>query len=67
MIHRVTCPQCGALCQYDDKSVWEGNREQEEFFCPECHYVLGTAFTDLIPIVELIKKGERSKMDYARE
>ena len=31
MKHTVTCSQCGALCEYDDGSVLEGNREQEEF------------------------------------
>lgn len=59
MKHSVICPQCGAICEYDDRSVWEGNREQEEFICPECRYVLATAFTDQIPSVRLIKRGAK--------
>ena len=27
MIHRVTCDRCGSISEYDDKSIWEGNRE----------------------------------------
>ena len=57
MTRRETCPQCDSVCEYDDKSVWEGNREMEDFCCPVCHYVLVTVFTDQIPNVRLIKKG----------
>lgn len=57
MIRREICPQCGSECEYDDKSVWEGNREMEDFCCPVCDYVLATVFTDQIPHVRLIKKG----------
>ena len=46
---------------YDEKTVWEGNREHEEFLCPECGNVIGTAFTDQIPTVRLIKKGSKEK------
>lgn len=60
MIKRVICPQCGAECEYDNKSVWEGCREMEEFCCPECHCVLDTVFTDQIPNVRVIKKGNSS-------
>lgn len=59
MIKRVTCPQCGSECEYDNKSVSEGNRDFEDFNCPVCGYVLDTAFTDQIPNVRLIKKGEK--------
>ena len=57
MIKRVVCPKCGSECEYDDKSVWEGNREMEDFLCPECGYVLATVFTDQLPTVTLIKRG----------
>lgn len=59
MKHTVTCSKCGSICEYDDKSVWEGNREHEEFLCPECGNVIGTVFTDQIPAVRLIKKGSK--------
>ncbi|MBR1598788.1 MAG: hypothetical protein IJ661_07760 [Lachnospiraceae bacterium] len=59
MKNTVTCSQCGAICEYDDHSVWEGNREHEDFLCPKCGNVIGSAFTDLIPIVTVIKKGEK--------
>lgn len=61
MTRRETCPQCGSVCEYGDKSVWEGNREMEDFCCPMCHYVLATVFTDQIPNVRLIKKGNLSE------
>lgn len=57
MKHRVTCPNCVSLVEYDDRSVWEGNKEHEEFICPVCQAVIGTAFTDQIPHVTLICKG----------
>lgn len=63
MVIRVTCPKCGSECQYDDRSVWEGNREREDFNCPVCGYVLDTVFTDQIPNVLLIKKGEKRNID----
>ena len=46
MIKRVICPECRSECEYDNKSVWEGNREFEDFKCPVCGYVLDTVFTD---------------------
>ena len=56
MLRRKICPNCGAECQYDDRSVWEGNREHEEYNCPRCGYVLATAFTDQPPIVRIVTK-----------
>lgn len=35
MIHRVTCDRCGSISEYDDKSIWEGNREHEDIECPQ--------------------------------
>lgn len=57
MKHRLICPRCGSLVEYDTKSVWEGNREHEEYQCPLCKEVIGTAYTDQTPTVRLIKKG----------
>lgn len=59
MIKRVICPECGSECEYDNKSVWEGNREFEVFECPVCGHVLDRVFTDQLPNVRLIKKGEK--------
>lgn len=53
----VTCPKCGAVCQYDDSSVFLGQRDKEEVLCPECMSVLATVVTDQIPVAQLIKKG----------
>lgn len=61
MIHRVTCPKCGSLVEYDDRSIFEGNREREDYECPICNEIIGTAFTDQIPIVTLIRKGPAQK------
>lgn len=60
MIHRVTCKQCGAVSEYDDKSIWEGNREHEDVTCPVCKNVIASVFTDLIPVARLIKKGSNT-------
>ena len=37
MIHRVTCDKCGSISEYDDKSIWEGNREHEDIECWKYH------------------------------
>ena len=55
MLIRKKCPKCGALCEYDDRSVWEGNREMEDFRCPICNYILDRIFTDQLPYVRLIE------------
>ena len=57
MVKRVLCPECGSECQYDDRSVWEGNREMEDFECPVCGHILARVFTDQIPNVILIRRG----------
>ena len=57
MVKRVMCPKCGAICEYDDKSVWEGNRDFEDVECPICGYVLATVFTDLLPKARVIQNG----------
>ena len=61
MSHRVTCDRCGSISEYDDKSVWEGNREREDVKCPVCGNVIDSVFTYLIPVARLIKKGEKLK------
>ena len=61
MKHTVACSKCGAICEYDDRSVWEGNREHEDFLCPECGNIIGSAFTDQNPTVRLVKKGNKSR------
>lgn len=62
MIRRVTCNKCGSISEYDNKSVWEGNREHEDVECPVCGNIIGRAFTDLIPVARLIKKGEKTDL-----
>ena len=57
MKRRAVCEKCGSLLEYDDKSVWLGNREREDICCPECDTVVDTVFTDQIPTVYVIKKG----------
>ena len=55
---RVTCPQCGFILEYDDRSIHEGNRDFEDFDCPICGYTVDTVFTDLLPIVRVISKND---------
>lgn len=57
MKRRAVCEKCGSILEYDDKSVWLGNRDREDICCPECDNVVDTVFTDQIPIVYVIKKG----------
>lgn len=59
MIKRLICPECESECEYVNKSVWKGNRDFEDFKCPVCGYVFDTVFTDQLPNVRLIKKGEK--------
>ena len=58
MIRRTICSTCGVKCEYDDKSVWEGNREIEILHCPACNSVIGKVFTDLNPIVRILEKDD---------
>ena len=63
MIHRVTCDKCNSTLEYDDKSIWEGNREHEDVVCPACGNIIGRPFTDLIPVAQLIKRGGNQVKD----
>ncbi len=58
MPQKIVCPQCKAVCEFNTKSVWEGNRDFEEYLCPDCGCVLATAFTDQIPNIKIIKHGK---------
>lgn len=58
MLRRVICNKCRAELEYDDKSVWEGNRDFEQVLCPICSNEIDSIFTDLIPIVRVIKEGD---------
>lgn len=60
MIYQVTCNRCGSISEYDDKSIWKGNREYEDIEYPVCGNIIGNAFTDFAPVARLIKKGERN-------
>ncbi len=53
---RVSCEKCGAVLEYQNKSVCEGNRDSEDVKCPVCKNVVGSVFTDLIPEVRLVKE-----------
>lgn len=58
MKRQVVCEKCKSLLEYDDRSVWLGNREREDIQCPVCKNIVDTVFTDLIPNVHVVKKGE---------
>lgn len=55
MKRRTVCEKCNLVLEYDDKSVWLGNRDWEEICCPKCKEVVDKVFTDQIPIVYVIK------------
>ncbi len=50
-----TCEKCGSVLEYNNRSVVEGCRDFEDVKCPVCHNIIDTVFTDLIPIVRVIK------------
>ena len=58
MIKRLSCPICESECEYDYKSIWEGNRDLEDIHCPICDSVIDKIFTDQIPIIRVISKGQ---------
>ena len=49
-----------SILEYDDKSVWEGNRDFEDITCPICKKIVATVFTDLVPVVRVIKEGHKN-------
>ena len=57
MKRQVVCENCNSVLEYDDRSVWLGNRDHEDITCPVCKNIVDTVFTDQIPIVRVIKKG----------
>lgn len=61
MKRTVACSKCGAVCEYDNKSVCEGNRDFENVHCPKCGQLLDRVFTDSIPTVRLVKKGDEER------
>lgn len=58
MWKKVICEKCKSEFEYEDKSVWEGNREIEEVNCPVCGNEVASVFTDLIPNIRVIKRGQ---------
>ncbi len=58
MKRQVVCENCNSVLEYDDRSVWLGNRDHEDIPCPVCKSIVDTGFTDQIPIVRVIKKGK---------
>ena len=58
MKRQVVCEKCNSVLEYDDMSVWLGNRDHEDIPCPVCKNIVDTVFTDQIPIVRVIKKGK---------
>jgi predicted RNA-binding Zn-ribbon protein involved in translation (DUF1610 family) len=51
---RTTCVSCGALIEYDDKSVWEGCRDFESVNCPHCGAYVTRVFTDGVPCPRVV-------------
>lgn len=58
MWKKVSCEKCNSQLEYEDKSLWEGNREREEVCCPVCWNEVVSVFTDLIPQVRVVKRGD---------
>lgn len=58
MWKKVICDKCNSELEYEDKSVWEGNREREQVYCPVCGNEVSSVFIDLIPQVRVVKRGD---------
>ena len=58
MLRCITCPKCGKKIEYEDKSVWEGNRDFEDVNCPNCGEYLTRVFTDLFPNPRIVDDNE---------
>ena len=58
MWKKVICDKCNSELEYEDKSVWEGNREHEQVCCSVCGNKVASVFTDLIPQVRVVKRGD---------
>jgi endogenous inhibitor of DNA gyrase (YacG/DUF329 family) len=52
----VKCPNCGCTVEYNDKSIWEGNRELEDVECPYCKELLDRVFIDGSPTPRIVKR-----------
>lgn len=55
---RIVCPVCGSTIEYNDKSIWEGNRDFEDINCPNCNEFLDRVFTDIFPNPHIVKKEQ---------
>ena len=58
MIQSTTCNKCGSLLQYDSSVTHEGLRDFEEVTCPVCGNVVDTVFTNLLPVVTVIRSHQ---------
>ena len=56
---RVKCPKCGCIVEYNDKSVWEGNRDFEEVKCPNCKEQLDRIFMDGFPNPRIVESNDK--------
>lgn len=56
---RVKCPKCGCTVEYNDKSVWEGNRDFEDVKCPNCNEHLDRVFTDGFPNPRVVENSDK--------
>ena len=54
----VKCTKCGCDVGYNEKSIWEGNRDFEDVNCPNCNEYITKIFTDGNPNPYLINKSE---------
>ena len=55
---KIQCSKCGSIIEYNDKSVWEGNRDLEEVYCPKCNEYLTKVFIDGFPNPYIVKEGD---------
>lgn len=55
---RVICKNCKNVIEYEDKSVWEGNRDFEDIDCPVCGFKLTRIFTDGFPDPRVVKGSD---------
>lgn len=56
-MRRVLCETCQNWIEFEDKTIWEGNRDFEKVICPVCGNLLAEVFTDLTPNPRVAKKA----------